>query len=1512
MRGPSPGPSLVASGLLLLAVGCAGALRSPRGAASDTDVGRGWMALVDGNSSGAKENFSRALARDPSDARALFGTANLDYEHGDDDGALAGALGLLEAASRGQDSTARALAAATLSRMPRLLSEIPDRRPAEARLIALSPEKLPWQAQYALALMVIDIARKRADEGLLAKASARAGCARAIDYVGTGGRLPMLDLEARTFTPAERVLPLVPAGCQFQLNTPDGRMGIKVLRAEISSPAGHHDIVLDFAGPARLRVDGGPWHEHGASLDVYGPRWSAAPVDLAAGKHSVEIRIGVYGSSADLALLAIPSARTNAEAASGVAPADEAMMNLAGALQANLAGDSDAASAHIQRLAARQRFALGLAAAARLGEMDVTRPMDISRDEARSRWRQALVVDAEMARVWLDLSNLEMQQERPREAAENAERGRQAAPAWWPAQLGLATALRAQGLEQPADAALAKGLSLVEGGFGACQVLEKAFHRKQDREDVASAARLVEALARCDAQSAYPRTWAHERGDTDKELALLRRALPSSAEPTWLRAEIADVDIARVELAAAHEELAALVQLLPRDTRTVLRLADSEKAMGKPDQARATLVQALRRFPGRQDVRRAGRLAGLALPLDDFRVDGAKVVSDFLASGKSYQAPAVVVLDRAVEQVFPDGTRLMLTHSITRVLSKDAVEHVGEVHVPSGAEILALRTRKADGTLREAEEIVGKSSISAPNLGVGDFVESETLEVKEPREALAPGFIGERFYFRSFDAPLHRSEYVFIAPVSMKLDVDQRAGAPLANETAGPDGTRILTFLAREQSQVFPERSAVSAMDWLPSVRVSSGVATDPWSRFIADRFARIVRGSPDIRRVAAEISRQAGGDHGRAAQAIVDWVREHIEPENDFTEPATATLAHGRGNRAGLVVALARALGVPADLVLARSLLIAAADAPITPCELDDFRDVLVRFPLPGGDRFVDPQLRRAPFAYLHAGDDGAPAVVVGSSAVVKGVSAVADMRKVALRARLASDGSAEVVVTEDLLGWPAVEWNEMLESAGKDRSKLRQGFEQHWLGHHFPGAQLDTLTVEPGVETGRTKVKYAFKAARFADRQGDVLFLRPTFFRSQPGRRFGTEPQRKTALLLGYDVPVELDAEFVLPAGAKVLDVGQGGEVSVGEARFIEERRTGGGDGTAATITLRRRSRLPIMRVAAADYQRVAAKLRAVDPIEQAEIRIAVPAKSAASAGAASAPGQPAGASAPRAIPSTIPFVSLEGPFWVASGGYLIFSDVVEQNGAAATIYRYDPGTAAFSTVDYPGSPVSTNGLAVDGAGRLLACERWNGTLARVSGGKRSVVADRSPTGRSLNAPNDLTLRKDGNLYFSDTRWGARPGEHAPGAVYRVSPEGRLSVAFQVDMPNGVLLSPDGRTLYVGSDTQDRLWRLPVAPDGSVGKPESFASAGVPAEGRIHVPDGLCVDDLGRVYVTNNSTEVSAIVIFDRDGHYAGRIPFPVPPSNCTFGGADRRTLYVTTLHAIYEVRTDTPGLP
>ncbi|HVT06932.1 MAG TPA: SMP-30/gluconolactonase/LRE family protein [Polyangia bacterium] len=302
-----------------------------------------------------------------------------------------------------------------------------------------------------------------------------------------------------------------------------------------------------------------------------------------------------------------------------------------------------------------------------------------------------------------------------------------------------------------------------------------------------------------------------------------------------------------------------------------------------------------------------------------------------------------------------------------------------------------------------------------------------------------------------------------------------------------------------------------------------------------------------------------------------------------------------------------------------------------------------------------------------------------------------------------------------------------------------------------------------------------------------------------------------------------------------------------------------------------------------------------------------------------AAAQPGLLPGAGTPAAIPSSIAFVSLEGPLWVAAQHAVLFSDVVENNAPGAAIYRFDPTARSFARVPYPGAPAtptSTNGLGLDASGALLACERVNGALVRIGAdGKRSVLADRwppGPGGASLNAPNDLVVRRDGNVYFTDTDWGVRPGgTHAPTAVYRIPPTGPVQRVLEMTKPNGIALSPDGATLYIGSDTQAKLWKLPVDAAGATGAPALFVD-GAAVPGGFKVPDGICVDDSGNLYVANNADEIKAIVVFDPAGRELGRIPFPVSPSNCTFGGNDRRTMYVTTLHALYEVPMPTPGLP
>ena len=376
-------------------------------------------------------------------------------------------------------------------------------------------------------------------------------------------------------------------------------------------------------------------------------------------------------------------------------------------------------------------------------------------------------------------------------------------------------------------------------------------------------------------------------------------------------------------------------------------------------------------------------------------------------------------------------------------------------------------------------------------------------------------------------------------------------------------------------------------------------------------------------------------GDRARLAAAVVSWVTDAIEAVDDLRDGATQTLARGSGNRVALILALLRELGVPSRPVLARSRLTAPADEAATVEELDDFADTVLAVDVGGGQApvgapiFVDPRLRHATFGYLPPSLDGARTLALpdGGFGVARSTG-TADHRSVDVTIRLDEQGGGAALATEELTGWPALEWAELVEKLGADRARLRQDFEQRWLGVQFPGARLRDLDVTlpkdaPGAAVPTVRVRYSFVSPQLAVRGDHEMRLLPTFFRSQPGRRFATEPQRATTLLLGFDIPFHLTATVELPRAAKLAGpLGAGAErvEREGAYRFVEERRlraarpseaSGGGAGRGGTeapevLVLTREATLPLSRVAPADYAGVAADLRRVDAFEQREIRI------------------------------------------------------------------------------------------------------------------------------------------------------------------------------------------------------------------------------------------------------------------------------------------------------------------
>lgn len=258
-------------------------------------------------------------------------------------------------------------------------------------------------------------------------------------------------------------------------------------------------------------------------------------------------------------------------------------------------------------------------------------------------------------------------------------------------------------------------------------------------------------------------------------------------------------------------------------------------------------------------------------------------------------------------------------------------------------------------------------------------------------------------------------------------------------------------------------------------------------------------------------------------------------------------------------------------------------------------------------------------------------------------------------------------------------------------------------------------------------------------------------------------------------------------------------------------------------------------------------------------------------------------------------------EGPVWHPDG-FLLFSDI-----PAGRIYRW---TAEEGATVWREPSGQSNGLTLDRAGRLIACEHGNrrvsrATLAHGADDGPETLADRF-AGRRLNSPNDVVVHSGSALYFTDPPYGIRPEEQEQphSGVYRLVPGGEPELlAADFARPNGLAFSPDEATLYVDDSARRHVRAFDVQAAGTLAHGRIIADMDHPQPG---VPDGMKVDSAGHLYVTG----ATGVWVFEPDGTPLGVITTPEGPANCAWGDADRRTLYITAQTSLYRVRATLPG--
>jgi len=263
---------------------------------------------------------------------------------------------------------------------------------------------------------------------------------------------------------------------------------------------------------------------------------------------------------------------------------------------------------------------------------------------------------------------------------------------------------------------------------------------------------------------------------------------------------------------------------------------------------------------------------------------------------------------------------------------------------------------------------------------------------------------------------------------------------------------------------------------------------------------------------------------------------------------------------------------------------------------------------------------------------------------------------------------------------------------------------------------------------------------------------------------------------------------------------------------------------------------------------------------------------------------------------------YLVAEGPVWWKEGGYLLFSDIRNNRRMK---WSPEEGVSLFH------QPTNNaNGLTRDRQGRLIACEQITHGVTRLEPDGSITVMANSYQGRWLNRPNDVVVKSDGSIYFSD------PGAPDPeldldfAGVYRISPDRGTVTLLVRDLvtPNGLAFSPDESILYIDDSRRRHIRAFDVLPNGMLALATDRVFRELKGE-RPGVPDGMKVDVEGNVYCTGPG----GVWIIDPKGRHLGTILTGAnQTTNCAWGGEDWKTLFITTIDSLARVSLKIPGIP
>jgi hypothetical protein len=963
------------------------------------------------------------------------------------------------------------------------------------------------------------------------------------------------------------------------LDFPDGDVGLDFEPAEGDVFYAASEIALERGGEYLLWVEGAAALE--ARLDsavaisrvpypVESPRAQTAAVRLAPGSHHLLVRwsraegnrfritlaradgdVSDLTSSAPAALAGARAAatcelgqacvaapawkdRADLRAAAGAMLEEDPFDALAAWLlaRATMGDDRALSRAAVDRavtLSASGAPALALRAQQLLHDPDV--PDRIARARALVDLGEAARKDPLLLRARLTAAALERDSERYDDAAQDLDRAeavlreQKAAPS---ARMLVARArlLEARGNSAGARARAEEALQAVPGR---CDTLQLLLDLSRRGGSLSDQRKHGEALLGCADGVPAAAQVARTRGDLARAEQLLRLAAAQRpAQPGRLE-QLSEVQSARKELAAAVASIRGAATLAPRSAEPLRRLANALELLGEAKAAAEARNAALRLAPGDLQVRQQIALDGGRRLLSWSDRDGAALVKG------SKEAPpgasAVRLLDFGAVQMFPDGGGVERVHTVARVFDKKGITKFGEAQLPADAQVVRLRTLKADGRVLEPESIPEKEAISLPGLEPGDAVETDYLRGIAPRGPEMPGYALGAFFFRDDETPMGESTYETRTPAPPEIDA-HNLQLPQGALTRDADGFRF-HHSARDVKPLQPEPHQVPENEVMPWVQLGTGSGQKELMRSLADW--ALLRTRPGS--ATAELANRSTGvdveDTARKIYASVAQAVRGRSTGSEFQTSAAHILAQGRGNRLVVLKAALASARIPSHIVFARTFL--SDPSPYRFPRGDVFGYAVLRIDLPGGPLWIDPSYRLAPFNQLPAflrGQDGWVVPEPGEEAVyVRLPETLPDQREgrsLQLSLSLDAEGLASGTGRDEHHGFEAASLKDALERL--DGEQRKQAVES-MLGRGLRGMTLESLATEREAEIGGTATLVYGVRVQLARRDGAQLFVPASLVPSRLARRWLQTAERQVTLLIDSPEVLTQRAAIALP---------------------------------------------------------------------------------------------------------------------------------------------------------------------------------------------------------------------------------------------------------------------------------------------------------------------------------------------------------------------------------------------